>query len=60
MAQFTKEFIYKGIDTVIQIPVHLPLRIDAEELVYIIMLNNDIPVFKDKGIVLHYITYSLF
>lgn len=51
MGIFTKEFFYTGSHTTnaIKILLDLPLAVDVEELVYTLIQNNDLPVFKDKG-----------
>lgn len=46
MAEFTTEFVY---NSDVKLQLDLPLKIDVEELVHTLILNNHLPVFKDRG-----------
>lgn len=51
MGEFTTEFVYSSsnVDNPIRVQLDLPLAIDVEELVHTLIVNNNLPVFKDRG-----------
>lgn len=51
MGEFTTEFVYNSTDipNPIKIQIDLPFTENTEEVVQTLILNNGLPVFKDKG-----------
>lgn len=51
MDEFTREFVYNPghCYNPVKILLHFPLKTDVEELVYTLIRNNDLPMFKDSG-----------
>lgn len=51
MGEFITEFVYSptNVDNPISVQIDLPLALDVEELVHTLIINNNLPVFKDRG-----------